>query len=99
MIHFIFETLYGWWGVAGITVVVCLVLGYFFPSLRVILLAVAGVAISFATAFTKGWTARGRMERTRQDEAVQQARKEYDQIDARPDTPADVADRLRRGGF
>ncbi len=99
MIHFIFETLYGWWGVAGITVIVCLVVGYFVPSLRLSMLAIGGAALWLATAFTKGWSAAKADDRRKTEEAVQQARKEYAQIDARPDTPADVADRLRRGGF
>ncbi len=45
MWHFIFETLWGWWGVAGITVIVCIVVGYFVPSLRIAMLAVAGAAV------------------------------------------------------
>lgn len=99
MIEFIFNTLWGWWGVAGVTVLVCVAVGYFVPSLRLSMIAVGGAAIWLASAFTKGWRAAKADDRRRTENAVNAARKEYDQIDARPDTPADVADRLRRGGF
>ncbi len=99
MIHAIFDTLYGWWGVAGIMVIVCVAVGYLVPSLRLSMIAVGGAAIWLASAFTKGWAAAKKDDKRRTDEAVAKARKEYDAIDARPDTPADVADRLRRGNF
>ncbi len=99
MLHFIFETLWGWWGVAGIAVVVCAAVAYFIPSLRQSMLAIAGSAIWLASAFTKGWAAAKKDEKRKTDAAVAKARKEYDAIDARRDTPADVAERLRRGTF
>lgn len=99
MLHFIFETLWGWWGVAGITVIVCVVVGYFVPSLRLAMLAVAGAALSMATAFTKGYNARGKLETKRKEAAVKKAKEDYAKIDARPDTPADVSKRLRDGSF
>lgn len=99
MMHFIFDTLYGWWGVAGITVIACVAVGYSVPSLRLSMIAVGGAAIWLASAFTKGWAAAKRDDKRKTDEAVAKARKEYDAIDARPDTPADVAERLRRSTF
>ncbi len=99
MAHFLFETLWGWWGVAGVAVIVCGLLAYIFPQFRIIALAIAGVFVSAATIYTTGNRDRAALEARRKEEAVRNARKKYDEIDARPDTPADVADRLRRGGF
>lgn len=99
MMHVIFDTLYGWWGVAGITVIICALVAYFIPSLRLSMIAVGGAALWLASAFTRGWAAAKKDDRRRTDEAVAKARKEYDAIDSRPDTPADVAERLRRGTF
>ena len=99
MAHFMFETLWGWWGVAGVAVIVCGILAYVFPQFRIIALAIAGVFVSAASIYTKGNRDRAALEARRKEEAVQKARKKYDEIDARPDTPADLADRLRRNGF
>lgn len=99
ILHAIFDTLYGWWGVAGITVIFCVALGYFVPSLRLSMIAIAGAAIWLASAFTKGWAAAKADDQRKTEEAIQKARAEYDQIDARPDTTDDVANRLRGGNF
>jgi len=99
MWHFIFETLWGWWGVAGLVVVGCVVVGYFIPSLRLAALAVGGVFISGATIFSKGYAARAKLEAARKEEAVRKAREDYDKIDKRNDTPDTVSKRLGDGTF
>lgn len=99
MSNFIFSTIWGWVGTAGLIVIACVVVGYLVPTWRPYVIALGVVAISVASAFSKGWRARGVAEQKRQDAAVAKARKEYDKIDAQPDTPADVADRLRLGRF
>ena len=99
MMHFIFDTIYGWWGVAGITVIACVVVGYFVPSLRLAMLAVAGAAVSMATAFSKGYRARGKLEAQRKEQAVKKAKDDYAKIDSRKDTPDTVSGRFRDGTF
>ena len=99
MLHFIFETLWGWWGVAGIAVVVCAAVAYFIPSLRLAMLAVVGVVLSSASIYTKGNRDRAKLEARRKEEAVKNARAKYDKIDQRKDTPETVARRLRDGSF
>ena len=99
MIEFIFNTLWGWWGVAGITVIACIIVGYFFPSLRLQALAVAGVVISAASLVAKGARMNAELEKKRREEAVRKARKEYEAIDNRHDTAGDAVKRLRDGSF
>ena len=94
-----FSSLAGWLGAAGIIVVICGAVAWFVPPLRKIALAVAGVAISAAAIYAKGNRDRARLEARRKEEAVRKARKEYDEIDARPDTSADAIKRMRDGGF
>lgn len=99
MIDFIFGTVWGWVGTAGVVVIVCVVVGYFIPAWRGIVIAIGGIAVSAASIYTKATRDRAALEKRRRDEAVAKARDEYDKIDARPDTPADVARRLREHGF
>ena len=99
MTDFIWNTIFGWIGVAGLIVIGCIVVGYFIPSLRLSMLAVGGAAIAVASAFTKGYTARGKLEAKRKEEAVRRAQKEYADINSRPDTPRDAVKRMRDGGF
>lgn len=99
MMHFIFDTAWGWIGTAGLVVVICLVVGYFIPQFRLYALAVIGVVVSAASIYAKGNRDRANLEKRQRDDAVTKARKEYYEIDARPDTPADLRDRLKRGGF
>lgn len=99
MWHFIFETLWGWWGVAGVVVIACGVVAYLIPQFRIYALAVAGVFISAATIYTKGNRDRAKLENKRKEEAVAKARKDYADIEARPDTPDTVSKRLRDGSF
>ncbi len=99
MAHFLFETLWGWWGVAGVVVIVCGLLAYIFPQFRIWAIAVAGVFVSAATIYTKGNRDRAALEARRKEEAVRNARGKYDKIDSRNDTPDDVARRLRDHGF
>lgn len=96
---FIFGTVWGWIGTAGLVVIACIVVGYFFPGLRTIALAVAGVFISFATVYTKGSRDHAAAERRKTEAAIKKVNEDYDHIETRPDTPDTVADRLRRGSF
>src|SRR5678816_2857255 len=99
MAHFMFETLWGWWGVAGVAVIVCGILAYVFPQFRIIALAIAGVFVSAASIYTKGNRDRAALEKRRQEEAVRNVKKKYDEIDAHPRSPSTTADELRRGEF
>ena len=99
MWDFLFHSLAGWLGITGIIVVICGVVAWFFPPLRRIAIEVGAVVLAAAALYAQGSRDRAALEQRRKDEAVAKARKEYDQIDARPDTPADVADRLRKHGF
>ena len=95
----IFGSVYGWIGTAGLIVLACAVIGYIVPAWRPYVIAVGLVAVSVATAFTKGWLARGERETKLKDEAVRKAQKNYDEIDARPDTADDAVKRMRDGSF
>jgi hypothetical protein len=99
MWDFIFSSLWGWIGVAGLIVLVCLAIAWLIPPLRPYAVAVAIVAVSVATAFTKGWNARAARENERKEEAVRKAQKDYAKIDARPDTDRDALKRLRDGSY
>lgn len=99
MMEFIFGTVWGWIGTAGLVVIGCAVVAYFIPQFRIHALAVAGVFISAATIYTKGTRDRARLEARRKEEAVQKARKQYDEIDTRPDSNESVAKRMRDGSF
>ena len=99
IIENVFSTLTGWLGVAGVIVVICGVIAWLFPPFRRIALIVAGVAVSFATIYAKGSRDRANLEARRKEEAVQKARKDYEKIDARPDSPDTVGKRMSDGSF
>lgn len=99
MLHAMFSSLAGWLGTAGIVVVICGVVAWFVPPLRRIAIEIAAVFIASATLYAKGNRDRARLEAARKEEAVQKAQKDYAQIDARPDSPDTVADKLRDGRF
>lgn len=52
--HWIFDSIWGWIGTAGIVVIICVVVGYFVPGLRLIALEVAAVVLAAASIYTKG---------------------------------------------
>lgn len=99
MLHFIFDTVFGWIGVAGLVVIGCIAVGYFIPGFRLIAIEIAGVVISAATIYTKGSRDRAALEQKRKDEAVRKAQKDYAEINARPDNPDTVSKRFRDGSF
>ena len=99
MWDFIFSSVWGWIGTAGIVVIASLVVGYFFPQFRIYALGVIGIVVSAATIYTKGSRDRAALENRRKEEAVRKANAAFDKIDARPDTPDSVAKRLRDGSF
>lgn len=99
MMHAIFGTVWGWIGTAGIVCIACGAVAYFIPQFRIYALAVVGVVVSAATIYTKGNRDRAKLETKRKEEAVRNARKKYDEIENRPDTPDTLADKLRRNGF
>lgn len=99
MMDLIFNSIWTWIGLAGVVVIGCIIVGYLFPSLRVAALAVAGAALTVAGAFAKGYNARARLERKRQDEAVRKVQRKYDDIDKKPYKPSDVERRIRDESF
>lgn len=99
MWEFIFSTVWGWIGTATLVALACLAIAWFIPPLRPYAVAIAGVFLAAATVYTKGSRDRAALEQKRKDEAVKKAREDYAKIDARNDTPDDVAKRLRDGNF
>lgn len=99
MWDFLFNSLWGWLGIAGITVVGAFAVAWFFPPFRSMALAVAASAAGAAAIYTKGNRDRAALEERRKEAAIAEAKEKYDEIDKRVDTPADVADRLRKHGF
>lgn len=98
MWHFIFDTLWGWWGVVGLTVVACAALAWLFPTLRVPLLGVVGVVLTSASLVTKGARDERAREKARRDAAVKKLGGEYDEIQKRTDAGR-AGDRLRDGSL
>jgi hypothetical protein len=99
MIDFLFNSLWGWWGVTGLVVVGCAVVFYLFPQWRTHMVAIAGAALAAAGLVTKGHRDRAKIEQKRKDDAVKKAQDAYDKIDKRPDTPSDVERKMRDGTF
>ena len=99
MIHFIFGTVWGWVGTAGLIVVAAIVVGYFFPSLRWQAVVAAAVAITEAYIYTKGSRDRAALEERRKEEAIKAVKEKYDEIDSHPSTPGTVSDELRNHRF
>lgn len=99
MLDWLFSSLTGWLGIAGMIAVGCFAVAWFIPPLRNAAMAVAGVVLSAAAIYAKGNRDRAKLEQRRKDEAVRKARAEYDRIERRPDTPADVEKRLKDGTF
>lgn len=52
--EFIFGSVWGWIGTAGLIVAACAVVFIYIPPLRGYAIALAGVAVSVATIYTKG---------------------------------------------
>ncbi len=96
---FLFNTVWGWLGIAGVIAVGCGLVAWFLPPFRRLAIEVAAVALSAAAIYAKATRDRANLEAKRKEEAVAKARKEYADIEARPDTPNDVSKRLRDGGF
>lgn len=98
MLHLIFDTLWGWWGVAGVVLVVCGLIAWLIPQARIYAIAVAGTVITAASIFAKGYAARGKKEQEKRDAAVKKVGGEYDKIEARTDANR-ARDRLRDNSF
>lgn len=98
MAHFIFGTVWGWVGTAGVIVIACAAIGYLIPQARIYVIAIALAAASVAAAFTKGWLGRGKKEQEKRDAAVKKVGGEYDKIEARTDANR-ARDRLRDNSF
>lgn len=99
MMDFIFGTMWGWIGTAGVVGVVCGVVAYFVPQARLTMAAIAGVFISAASVYSKGSRDRAAADKRATEAAVKKAQQDYDHIETRPDTPDTVADRLRKHSF
>jgi len=99
MWEFLFSSLWGWIGVTGVVVIICGAVAWFVPPLRGYALMAAGTALALTGIYTKGHRDRAALEARRKEEAVRRAQAEYDKINKRPDTPADVEKRLSNGTF
>lgn len=98
MLHFIFNTFWGWCGVAGLVIAICAGLAYLFPTLRLYLLGVVGVVVTAASLVTKGARDERARAKARNDAAVKKVGEKYDEIEKRAD-PNRARDRLRDGSF
>jgi hypothetical protein len=54
MWDFLFSSIWGWMGTAGVVVLICVAVGYFFPGFRVLALEVAGGVLAAAAIYAKG---------------------------------------------
>lgn len=99
MWDFLFNSLWGWLGIAGVTVVCAFAVAWFVPPFRNMALAIAAGAAGAATIYAKGQRDRAALEERRKEAAIKEVTEKYDEIDKRVDTPSDVAERLRRHGF
>lgn len=99
MFDFIFDNLYGWWGLATLTVGVCGLLAWWFPPLRGIAVAVGAAVVAAASIYTKGQSDRAAEEKRKRDAAVDRARSDYQKIDQRPDSVKGTQDKMNKGKF
>ena len=98
MIDFIFNSIWGWVGTAGVIVAACAAFACIFPQFRATAVAIAGAALGAAAIYAKGSRDRATFEQRRRDKIVNRVEKRNAEIDARPDTPDTVDDRLRKHG-
>ena len=96
---FILNTIFGWIGVAGLICIACVVVGIYFPSLRKYAIALAAIAVSFASIYSKGWQDHKAREDAKKERAVRKIEEEYNEINSRPDDVDAVIKRLRNNGF
>ena len=54
MIHFLFDNIWGWIGTAGVVVIICGAIGYFVPSLRLLMLEIGGGILAATAIYAKG---------------------------------------------
>ena len=54
MLHFLFDSIWGWIGTAGVVVLICAIIGYFVPSLRLLMLEIGGGILAAAASYAKG---------------------------------------------
>ena len=69
IIAHVFSSIWGWLGTAGIVVVGCAVVAWFFPSLRAKMLFVGGLVVSAAAIYAKGSRDAARRKQAEWDQA------------------------------
>lgn len=90
MWDFLWHSIWGWVGGAGLIVVACAAVGYFFPPLRRVAIEIAGVVLAATAIYAKGT----RDESKKWDRAIERDVKKGQQ--ARSDAQRDVdAGRVR----
>lgn len=99
MWHFLFSTVWGWLSITGIVVIVCGVVAWLIPSLRLTMLAVAGAVVTVTAAYTKGKRDQAALEQRRKEAAIAAVKARYDKIRKTPSTHADVEKSLKDGTF
>ena len=97
--NFIWNTLYGWIGVAALVCIAMVAVSLYFPMFRKYAIAVAVVVISSASLYGKGWRDRKALDDARKEKAVKRIQEDYHEIDSRSDTVSDVVKRMRDGSF
>jgi hypothetical protein len=99
MWDFFVDYVFGWYGLAGVAIIACIVLAILFPQFRLWLGAAALGIFGVMSAIGVGERRRAKIEQRRKDEAVAEANKKYDEIERRPDDVDHVRGRLTRGDF
>lgn len=99
MWDWLFNTLWGWWGVTGLIVIGAGVIAFLIPQLRGPMIGLIGAALAITAAYSKGRRDQLERERQRKERVIKRKQEEYHAVDKRPDTDKTVEDRLRDGTF
>ena len=91
MLHFLFDSIWGWIGTAGVVVLICTIIGYFVPSLRLLMLEIGGGILAAAAIYAKG----NRDEAAKWNQAIKDDVAKGDK--ARSDAERDVNSGVVRG--
>ena len=94
-----FSPLVGWSLAGGGVIAAAAAVAWFFPPFRKYAIAAGLVALGLIGVYRKGYKDSSARENKRKEEAVRKARKDYEEIDARPDDAGSAAKRLRDGDF
>lgn len=96
---FLWHSTAAWLGLGGVAIVGLAVAAWFIPGFRLLALEIGGGILAAGALMAKGARDQKIRDEKRKEEAVRKAKESYAKIDARPDTPDTVTDRLRKHDF